>query len=709
MNGLGRAGDLVRRAAQEVGAPASVQHEHLHAWRDAAVVRAVADAWSAGDELGVLAIADALGPLLRTVPTVRAGQVELAAVGVGERRRRGAFATPATLAAVLAARALPGGLPGPWPPTVVDPACGAGALLRAAFARLITFGIPADQAVACLHGVDVDAVAVEVCRCALAVEAVAAGAACTPAELAGRVVVGDALVDSAAFTWPVAFAQVLDRAEQPAQPVTGWRGGFGAVLANPPWERLKVLARDWEEAAPAGLREGRAELARAVREQGRHPLSTGLGELNAYVPFVETCWRLLGPDGRASVLTPAGVATDRSCGRLLSGLVDSGSLQRLQLLAPQAGGFEGVSGRVGVAVLDLCRGDLSGRGVPAAEVAVAVDDPSVLPAPRSWRIDPPSLRRVSPNTGTLPVCAGPKELHLLAQAHERWPVLRRRDRSTGAVVEDPWNLTFVTPLHMTRDAPAFERAPGPGLLPLWEAKHAGLLDPRGGGRRDDVRYFVPAELMRARYGTLWERGWLAGYRNVTTVDAPRTLLPTPLPLVGVGNSLPLLHAPRLPLLLTGLASLPVDFLTRCKHAGANLNFFKVEQIPLPRPQEYDEPAPWEPSQSVAGWLLARFCAAVVWDPGLSALAAELGGLGVDVSVEMTTKSVGGRRAALADIDAAHAVLLGWSRRDVQTVLATFAALRAREERTYGSFVTGEGMLAAYDRLVSLRDAHGRRP
>ena len=42
--------------------------------------------------------------------------------------------------------------------------------------------------------------------------------------------------------------------------------------------------------------------------------------------------------------------------------------------------------------------------------------------------------------------------------------------------DDPWQLRLVTPLHMTRDAASFAAAPAPGLLPLWEAKHAGLLD-----------------------------------------------------------------------------------------------------------------------------------------------------------------------------------------------------------------------------------------
>ena len=209
---------------------------------------------------------------------------------------------------------------------------------------------------------------------------------------------------------------------------------------------------------------------------------------------------------------------------------------------------------------------------------------------------------------------------------------------------------------------------------------------------------MPAEVVRARYGELCARGWLAGYRNVTTVTSPRTLLPCALPVVGVGNSLPLLSADRLPLLLAALASLPVDHLVRQKHAGANLNFFKLEQVALPPPGAYDVPAPWAPDVTIGTWVLRRFAHAVAWHPGLDGLAAELAGLGVDVPTGPADPA--GREAALADLDAAHAVLLGLDRPDLDHVLGTFAALRVREERETGRFRTGERVLAAYDRLTA---------
>lgn len=754
MTVVGRAAGLMLRSAAELGPPdgwdgdGPQAGEVLHAWRDAAVVRAVEAAWRDGDGDGVLALADGYTSLLLQVPRLDGAGVTLVPAGTGERRRRGAFTTPPALAAVLARHALPdqpgqeetAGSPGAGPARpvrVVDPACGAGALLRAAYARLVERGTAPAAALRSLHGVDDDPAAVAVCRAALAVTASRAGHACRPDDLTGQVVVGDALLGPVpepgrkgggargsigagelplfdldlnlgsgqdtvrGLVWHEAFGEVLDVPGAPPEPVTGWRGGFDALVANPPWERLKVTGRDWAGAPPARLREARAEAARRLREGSRHPL-TGAGELNAYLPFLETCWRLLAPHGRAGIVVPEGVASDRSAARLLAAWLERGALERLHLVAPSKALFDGVSDRIAVAVIALRRGaHAPGAGGPAgrlqdAEVAVGVADPAQVGEGQSWRLDRAMPRLVNPNTGTTPLFRSPRDAAIVTGVHSRAPVLVRRDPDSGAVTDNPWQVRLVTPLHMTRDASWFRTAPGPGLLPLWEAKHAGLLDHRGG--RSGHRYWVPESLVRDRYGDLTARGWLAGYRNVTTATSPRTLLPCALPVAGVGNSLPLITAPRLPLLLAALASLPVDYVVRNKHAGANLNFFKLEQAAVPPPDAYDREAAWEPGISIGQWVLRRFAEAVAWDGDLTPLAAELRREGVPEPGGAVDAEL--RVAALAGLDAVHALLLGLDRDDLAQVLSTFAELRVRDERATGRFATAERVLAAYDSLTT---------
>jgi hypothetical protein len=114
---------------------------------------------------------------------------------------------------------------------------------------------------------------------------------------------------------------------------------------------------------------------------------------------------------------------------------------------------------------------------------------------------------------------------------------------------------------------------------------------------------------------------------------------------------------------------------------------------------------------VAEWVLERFADAVAWGPGLAGLAVELGlaaGAELDGAGAGSTAGVGvrdqrattTRRAeALAALDAAHAVLLGFSRQDLKLALNAFPGLIRRESLAFGRFRTGELALAAYDRLT----------
>ena len=691
--------------------------------RDAAVAAAATEALAAGDTDLVEELAAAYDTLVTATLTDVDGRARLEPGPIAERRRRGAFATPPRLAATLARHALPGPAAGSVAgraAAVVDPACGSGALLVAALDRLVALGGRPDVAVAALHGVDADPAAVAVCRARVLARAAALGAGVAPAVVEARIVTGDALLGpsprspGAGLVWHETFPAVLDRDGAPSEPVTGWRGGFDAVLANPPWERLKVTLRDWAGLPPPRLRADRAAGARSLRDAGRHPL-TGAGELNAYLPFVETCWRLLAPAGRAAVVVPEGIAADRSAAALLRAVLDAGALEVLHLLDPPQTLFQGVSRRVRVAVVVLGAGPHVARPGRVARVAVGVADPDAPPPGRTWTLDGPTVRRVNPNTGTAPLYGTARDAALVGAVHDRLPVLLRRPEGPAAPDDDPWQVRLITPLHMTRDARWFHDAPADGLLPLWEAKHAGLLDHRGGGTAGH-RYWVPEELVHERFADLVGRGWLAGYRNVTTSDSPRTLLPTPLPVAGVGNSLPLLSAPRLPLLLAALASLPADYVVRQKHAGPNLNFFKLEQVPLPPPSAYDVPAPWQPDVTLATWVLRRLAAACRWDGALTALAAELREQGVTVpdpdgatpegadppdgADPQDAAAVPVRALALAELDAAHAVLYGFGRADLEHVLTTFPALRARQEARYGRFLTADLALAAHDRLLA---------
>src|SRR5262249_27174030 len=145
---------------------------------------------------------------------------------------------------------------------ICDPAIGEGAFLLAAVdivaEHLVAAGTaPGDARAAaarCVHGVDIDPRAVAAARDALGVGD-------------DQLQVGDAL----ALDWPAAFPAVFAR------------GGFDAVIGNPPYVRQEHLA-------------ARKPLLRRFASYD--------GAADLYVYFVELPHRLARPGGRFCLITP---------------------------------------------------------------------------------------------------------------------------------------------------------------------------------------------------------------------------------------------------------------------------------------------------------------------------------------------------------------------------------------------------------------------
>ncbi len=130
--------------------------------------------------------------------------------GGGSRRRRGVFYTPRGLVDHLVERTL-GERGGARSARVLDPACGCGGFLVAAGRRLAA-DLARGEVAALLHGIDIDPLAVELCRLALWLEFGDHGdPGDGPDRLSAQVRCADALLDP------------------PGE------GSFDAVLTNPPF------------------------------------------------------------------------------------------------------------------------------------------------------------------------------------------------------------------------------------------------------------------------------------------------------------------------------------------------------------------------------------------------------------------------------------------------------------------------------------------
>lgn len=733
--------------------------------------------------------------------------------------------------------------------TLVDPACGTGHFLLAAARRLATHvarlrsGDPSeyqralrDVVTRCIHGVDRDPLAVDLCKLALWLEVadprlpltfldakIRRGDAlfgappellsigipdiaweplpgddrrtasalkqrnarerspCTTPARADPRLIADAWC--AAFVWPkpapgdpaleaaptAAVWQRLRDGDPPARTVAivtelaarhdffHWhlefpevfaRGGFDLALGNPPWEKIKILDKEWfaqlPELAAASSAAVRKRLLAAVREQrpdlhreytdharrvagyshflrnsGGYPLC-GRGDINLYAVFAELIRGRLGARGRGACIVPTGIATDDTTKRFFQKLLNDRATVSLYDFENGKRLFPSVQGNV-----KFCLLTMSARPTAAFRVAAQLDDPEQLRDPaRTYAMTAEDVWTVNPNTGNCPTFRLARDAGLVTAIHRRFSVLHN-DRH-GA--DNPWKISFGRMFDMTNDSHHFKNSeeldPSERVLPLYEAKlahqfnhraatfagipaadrfrtHARTAAPTDAQLRDPSwtpvpRYWVPFQEVERRWP---DASAVIGFRNAISATADsRSLVATLFPRAGLGNSLPFIHTARGPvataLLVALLNSFVVDHVLRQKASGGNLNYYILKQLPIPAPDAFETPAPWQRDTPFENFIVARVLELSYHSWDLAPFARELGHDGPPFRWDPARRSL-----LRAELDAAVFHLYGLSRDDVDHVLDAFPIVRRSDEQAHGEYRTRRIILDIFDAMT----------
>ena len=271
-----------------------------------------------------------------------------------------------------------------------------------------------------------------------------------------------------AFHWPIEFPDIFAR------------GGFDAVVGNPPWERIKLQEQEFFAArSPAiamaqnkaareklieELEKADAESADArlyadfqfakraaeaasefARNSGRYPLS-GTGDVNTYALFAEHFALLARTEGRAGVIVPTGIATDSSTSSFFGDLVEKKRLTQLIDFENREGIFSGVHRSYKFCVLSLGAAERAGFAFFLTNTA-QLDE-----AERRFTLTAAQIERINPNTKTAPIFRSRFDAELTSQVYARIPVLVE-DAPKGANEErNPWGFTYQTKMFDMADA-----------------------------------------------------------------------------------------------------------------------------------------------------------------------------------------------------------------------------------------------------------------
>ena len=664
--------------------------------------------------------------------------------------------------------------------TVCDPACGSGAFLIQAYdlleqrysdvvdglgrvgapdaddlAEAVPDMILADN----LHGVDLSPEAVEIAQLALWIRSARRGR--TLADLSKNIICGNSLVtdegvDPRAIVWRRAFPSVF----------SGENGGFDCVIGNPPWERLKVQEREFfsfsapDIAGAVSAATRRAKIAKLeefnpelfgrykrakenaektlahVRTSGEFPLSAR-GDINTYALFAELGRKIVAPTGRVGLLTPSGIASDKTTKDFFAALTQSSALRILYDFENKESIFPDVHRSFKFCTLVFGGSQVKAKRADFVFFARNMDH--LDDKHRHIALDADDLALMNPNTHTCPIFRSRRDAELTRGIYRRIPVLIDRTRRHGG---NTWGIRFVRMFDQTNDAELFHtgdqlmdmgfkqhgnhwKRGKRTFLPLYEAKMVQMYDHRAASVVVESDNWVrqgqtsPTSLVSHQNPefTVQPRWWVEegavscglgsrslpaciAYKDVTSPTNERTMIAAFIPRVGVVNSAPLvLTIENIPLrvgscLLANLNSFVLDFVARQKVGNVHLNFFIVEQFPMLAPDAYAEQCSWNPRQKLERWVSDRVLKLTCTADDMRPLAEACG-----MKKTVYKWKPAERARLMAELDAAYFLLYGIQRDDVEYILSTFTGTRRRDEAETGRYTTAELILHTYDEMA----------
>ena len=458
------------------------------------------------------------------------------------------------------------------------------------------------------------------------------------------------LNDERFFNWQVAFPGVWSEWES-----DGLNGGFDAVIGNPPWDRMKLQQVEWfaarrrqialaqraadrkrmivdlEKAGDplahdfATASERAVAATRMARASGDYPLLSS-GDINLYSLFVERSMTLVKPDGMVGLLTPSGIASDKTAARFFKGVSTQGRLRALYDFENRKVFFPDVDSRFKFCAFVASPSPVEdpARCAFYLHSAAELDDPE-----RCFPLTAADFDRVNPNTGTAPIFRTRRDAELTTAIYGRLPVLV--DRSSGGEVK-AWPVKYSTMFHMTNDSGLFRTreeleekegaypiggnrfaSPSGDWVPLYEGKMVQAFDHRAASvvvnpenqhrpaqpepttpeQHQNADWLPDPQFWVLRSETSFPTApYLLAFKDVTAPTNVRSMIAALIPGSGVGNTLPIVStdgqaAVDAAIMLANFNAIPFDYVARQKIQGQHLNWFIVEQLPVVPPDRYE--------------------------------------------------------------------------------------------------------------------------
>jgi hypothetical protein len=348
---------------------------------------------------------------------------------------------------------------------------------------------------------------------------------------------------------------------------------------------------------------------------------------------------------------------------------------------------------------------------------------------------------VNPNTGSAPIFRSQRDADITTAIYRRQPVMVDRRTEPPTKI---WPVRYSTMFHMSGDAEHFlqkDRLEKAGwyplgdkrwkkgeaeAIPLYEGKMVQIYDHRAASVTINAENLkrqsqtVETTLAQHQDGHFsinplyWvdeskislptELTFVACHKKITSPTNVRTMIGAIIPRRGYGDSLPIFipddtcaldhYKKFVPLFVANLNSMTLDYVLRQKLQGLNLNLYIVEQLPLIRPEQFEQVlGKTKISDFVRGEVLRLSYTA----HDLASFARDLGYDGSPFAWDEDD-----RRHRTARLDALFFILYGINRDDAAYILDTFPIVREQDEKAHGRYLTKE-LILAYMNAVAAGD------
>ncbi|MBD2411379.1 ATP-binding protein [Nostoc calcicola FACHB-389] len=411
------------------------------------------------------------------------------------------------------------------------------------------------------------------------------------------------------FHWGYHFDKVLER------------GGFDAIITNPPWEIFKPQAKEFFAQHNELVTKNKMDIKDFEKEQSKllqNPIiaSTWLEyqsqypyvsayyrsseqyknqisvvngkkagtDINLYKLFTEQCFNLLRSGGECGIVIPSGIYTDLGTKQLREMLFSQTKVTGLFCFENRKTIFEEVDSRFKFVVLTFVK-DSTTTEFPSAFMRHDVQELQMFPSEDSLQINIGMIRKLSPDS--LSVMEFKNEVDIrIAEKIGKFPLL-------GEKIEDKWNLVLNNEFHMTNDSHLFYQEYKPGRLPLFTGKLFNQFEQTG---EKPLYWIDEKEGRKALIGRTEDKGQLMnyqGYRWVHRRIARNTDSRTLICYITPKNVFTEVNSTTLKVIETGISnqemlllcaitnSFTVDWMIRQK-VTTTLNMFYIYQLPVPR-------------------------------------------------------------------------------------------------------------------------------